>query len=37
MNPLSYAPDSLGYGIRIPALVISPCAITGSVDPQVRS
>jgi phospholipase C len=24
LNPLPYAPDSLGYGIPVPALVISP-------------
>ena len=29
--------DSLGYGIRVPALVISPYAKTGYIDPQTLS
>jgi phospholipase C len=37
VNPLPYAPDSLGYGIRVPALVISPYARRGYIDPQILS
>jgi len=29
--------DSLGYGIRVPALVISPYARSGYIDPQILS
>jgi phospholipase C len=29
--------DSLGYGIRVPALVISPYAKSGYIDPQTLS
>ena len=29
--------DSLGYGIRVPALVISPFARSGYIDPQTLS
>ena len=37
VNPLRYAPDSLGYGIRVPGLVISPYAKKGFIDPQTLS
>ena len=37
VNPLPYAPDSLGYGIRVPAMVISPYARRGLIDSQVLS
>jgi phospholipase C len=34
VNPLPFAPDTWGYGIRVPALVISPYARQGYIDPQ---
>jgi phospholipase C len=37
VNPLPYSPDSLGYGMRIPAMVISPYARKGLIDSQVLS
>jgi phospholipase C len=36
-NPLPYQPDTEGYGIRVPALVISPYARQGYIDPQTLS
>jgi phospholipase C len=37
VNPLAHQRDSLGYGIRVPALVISPFARRGLIDPRVYS
>jgi phospholipase C len=37
VNPLSHQPDALGYGIRVPAMVISPFARRGFIDPNVYS
>ena len=37
VNPLPHQRDSLGYGIRVPALVISPFARRGLIDPHVYS
>jgi phospholipase C len=37
VNPLGLAPDSWGYGIRTPGLVISPYANQGQIDNQVLS
>ena len=37
VNPLPHQPDSLGYGIRVPAIVISPFARRGFIDPSVYS
>src|SRR5262245_7823525 len=37
VNPLSHQPDALGYGIRVPAMVISPFAKRGYVDPHFYS
>jgi len=37
VNPLPQQPDSLGYGIRVPAMVISPFAKRGYIDPHVYS
>ncbi len=37
VNPLPHQPDSLGYGIRVPAMVISPYARAGFIDPNVYS
>ncbi len=37
VNPLSLQPDSLGYGFRVPALVISPYARRGYIDSQTLS
>jgi phospholipase C len=37
VNPLSHQPDSLGYGIRVPAMVISPFAKRGYIDPHFYS
>jgi phospholipase C len=37
VNPLPFAPDTLGYGIRVPAMVISPYAKQGYIDPQTLS
>jgi phospholipase C len=37
VNPLSHQVDSLGYGIRVPAMVISPYAKRGFIDPNFYS
>src|SRR5215469_11194687 len=37
VNPLPHQVDSLGYGIRVPAMVISPFAKRGFVDPHFYS
>ena len=37
VNPLPHQVDSLGYGIRVPAMVISPFARAGFIDPNVYS
>jgi len=37
VNPLPRQRDSLGYGIRVPALVISPFARRGLIDPHMYS
>jgi phospholipase C len=37
VNPLPHQPDALGYGIRVPAMVISPFARRGFIDPNVYS
>jgi phospholipase C len=37
VDPLKYAPDSLGWGIRVPGMVISPYAKKGFIDPQPLS
>jgi phospholipase C len=37
VNPLPHQRDSLGYGIRVPALIISPFARRGLIDPHVYS
>jgi phospholipase C len=36
-NPLPYAPDSWGWGIRVPGLVISPYALQNVIDGQPLS
>jgi len=36
-NPLPYQPDTWGYGIRVPGIVISPYALQGVVDGQTLS
>jgi phospholipase C len=37
VNPLPQQRDALGYGIRVPAMVISPFARRGFIDPNVYS
>jgi phospholipase C len=37
VNPLGVAPDSWGYGIRVPDIVISPYAKQGYIDNQTLS
>jgi phospholipase C len=37
VNPLGVAPDSWGYGIRVPSIVISPYANQGQIDSQTLS
>jgi len=37
VNPLPHQRDWLGYGIRVPAPVISPFARRGLIDPHVYS
>ena len=37
VNPLSHQPDSPGHGIRVPAMVISPFAKRGHIDPHFYS
>jgi len=37
VSPLPHQPDTLGYGIRVPAMVISPFARKGFLDPNVYS